>query len=255
MINAKTKSMGTIRYCRWLSNFNSSLSDRELQESFKGFWPKLLSLRVLFTVAGREHFLSLFERRLVFPSSYGFMSFAFFQNPLLHKYDFDLIEFSIGAKHAYQQHMSALRSTEFENFAKGRRKSSPIADFLRSSTNKSLYNEYLTTLKGGSATALVDFIDPGITRPYYVYTKFIKNDEPPEEVTPLKELLYDLKLIGPREDIAFKYPDESVVAVIFVFFLSLSDNRVMRCEFEGCISGHVPLEWKIKSLRESIIQK
>lgn len=230
----------------------NNLSDRELQESFKGFWPKFLSLlKVLSTDAGRQGARNLYHKNLIMGDKFGLYTYALLQNPLLIKYGFDIFEFAIGAKYAYQKHMSALLSAEFRNFAKGLRKSSAAATFLQNSTSKQLYNDYLTTLKEGSGTAIVDHIVVDLIHPFHMATHIIRNDEKPIE-SPFLDLMYWLRLLPPKVNIMCDYPDDSVVATVRVFYFS-KEIRCMRCEFEGCISGHVPLDWKIKGLRESIV--
>ena len=253
MTNSGTHAAGSSLLGCWFQQrqhrYLNNLSDRELQKSFTGFWPKFSSLiKTLATTKGWREFTNLRDKRII-RGDFGLIAFAQLQNPLLIKYGFDIIDFAIGAKQAYKKHMRALLSAEFRNFAKGHRKSCAAATFLQSSTTEQIYNNYLATLKSGSRSAIVDDIDVFLTYPFYLVTAFIRNDEIPVE-TPLTDMMHSLQLLPPKEHVMFNYPDDSVVVTVRVFFFS-KEYRCMRCEFEGCISGHVPLDWKIKSLRES----
>ena len=258
------------------------MSDWELQESFKGFLPKLIwTLQILNTDAGLESYLALKKKGTLGPSPVSFYVFALLQNPLLAKYGFDPADFIIGARSAFQRYSLASSSVEMFDFANGRLKTSEAAKLVRQSVWKFMYNTNILVLKqlDEGPIRIVETLDISDVQIYFARTTVIDNDHSDEDSLVSE---WDIKSFSDLKSSEFKKcffsnPIGSVVATVGLKFIATDKYRehvcgTMRnrmkancspdewkryntelytrihykqCVFEGCISGHVPLDWKI----------
>ena len=263
---------------RFLCTYNN-ISDRELQESFKGFWPKILTLQVLGSDAGWKKFLQLDGKSLLGPLPYSLYSFVILQDPLLLKYGFNPSDFAIGAEEAFKQFSLALSSTEFANFANGHIKSSKQAIFLQNAVSQNLYTACLNALRKdqlGSPEVTMKSIEVSAVHFLALETRVVRNNTENAES--------DLEISESDQTASRKIPESfpinSVVAEITMVLQATETYRtrfpsevekeaahpdegehtdgctvvhsrvnVTQCAFEGCISGHVPLDWKIISIQ------
>lgn len=262
-------------HCRFLCTVNN-LSDRELQESFKGFWSKVFSLQVLVSDAGQKNFQNLDAKSLLGPMPYSLYTFAILQNPLLQKYGFNPAEFAIGAEEAFKQFSLAIASREFSNFAKGFIKSSAVATFMQSTVSENLYNICVVALKHNSSETTMESIEVSAVHYLALETKVIKSNlfDVDSETTETETAVVNESGLGERRKISPSYPVDSVVTEITMVLQATENYRtrynptdidldgydggeqtvvrsrvtITQCTFEGCISGHAPLDWKIISI-------
>ena len=108
---------------RWLSSSpaDSTVIDRELQSTYEGMIPRLLTLQKLLDVKGRSDFFKLHKQGVVSQESplSAMAIFADLQNPLLTKYQFDAEDFMVGAKEAFKQVHMTIASADFFNYSNG----------------------------------------------------------------------------------------------------------------------------------------
>ena len=107
---------------RWLSSSpDSTVIDRELQSTYEGMIPRLLTLQKLLDVKGRSDFFKLHKQGVVSQESplSAMAIYADLQNPLLTKYQFDAEDFMVGAKEAFKQVHMTIASADFFNYSNG----------------------------------------------------------------------------------------------------------------------------------------
>lgn len=147
-----------------LRTFSSNLdsSDKDLQLSFEGLYPRLVALQGLLNESGRNYYELLVETEVTsrtrpFSSLY---LYADLQNPLLQKYDFDPMDFMDGAKEAFKQIHHAIASEEFFNYANDKIETSSQAELLKESVSPTIYDACLSALQSlgaqGSKTFMTD---------------------------------------------------------------------------------------------------
>ena len=250
-------------------------SDCELQESFQRVLPKIVwTLQVLFTDAGLASYEALNEKGLLGPSPKSVHIFALLQNPLLAKYGFDPAEFIVGAALAYKRYSLASLSAEFLDFANGRLKTSAAATLVRQSVWEAMYDANIFVCKevdGGPGRVLESF-DLSKSQICFVKTTLIEDSSEDSLINKWDIRKFsDLKSPYFQKKSFFRYPVGSVVTTVGVKFMVTGsyryyvrgkmqtnlfkkkwstelDTQILRYDqvtFEGCISGHAPLEWKI----------
>eukprot|EP01035_Chromulina_nebulosa_P022546 gene22546-29196_t len=271
MVMTTTRTYRSHHY-RLLCTFNN-ISDQELQESFEGFWPKVFSLQVLSSDAGQKTFLHLDGKCLLGPLPYSLYTFAILQDPLLKKYAFNPTEFAIGAEEAFKQFSLAIASREFLNFANGFIKSSAVANFVQNTVSENLYNicvDALNKNKMDSPETTMESIDVSAVHYLALETRLIRNNLADIDIDTTETATAVTS--GKRKKV-FPYPVDSVVAKITMVLQATENYRtrynpteddagyaggestvshsrvnITQCTFEGCISGHAPLDWKIISI-------
>ena len=268
--------------CRLLFS-SKDKSDGELQESFHGFLPKLIwTLQVLSTDAGLESYRVLNKKGHLGPSPKSLYVFALLQNPLLAKYGFDPADFIVGAESAYHRYAMASSSVEIFDFANGRLKTSEAAQLVRQSIWKVMYDANFTVLKQleEGPIRVVETLDISDIQIDFAKTSVVTDDG--NNGNDSLVLQSDIQSFSVVKSPAFRkrffrYPSGSVVATVGVKFMVTDKYRqhvrgsmlksfkanftpdewkiwstkihtriyYKLCVFEGCISGHVPLDWKI----------
>ena len=120
------------RRCLSSSAPDTSVIDRELQSSYQGIFPRLLTLQKLMDVKGRSDFFKLHKQGVVSQESplTAMTIYADLQNPLLTKYQFDAQDFMVGAKEAFKQVHMTIASADFFNYSNGFGKIFPPSDPL-----------------------------------------------------------------------------------------------------------------------------
>jgi hypothetical protein len=256
--------------------------DWELQESFQGFLPKLIwTLQILNTDAGLESYRVLNKKGLLGPSPESLYVFAQLQNPLLAKYGFDPVDFIMGAESADHRVAMAFHSVEIFDFANGRLKTSEAAKLVRQSVWKVIYDANITVKKQfeEGPVRIIETLDISDIQIDFVKTSFItSNDDDDDSLVLESDFKYFYTVKSPEfRKCFFRYPSGSVVATVGVKFMVTDKYRehvcgamlksfqanntpdewkswetelhtrihYTLCVFEGCISGHVPLDWKI----------
>ena len=116
-------------------------ADRQLQESFRGLWPKLVAMTTLFEDQGLRNFSDMANKSIVAKSFGGCLAFASLQNPLLRKYAFDPADFLQGAETAFSYISRAKISKDFIDFASEsiKESESEAATLLRQSVHWKLF--------------------------------------------------------------------------------------------------------------------
>ena len=109
------------RRCLSSSPADTTVIDRELQSSYEGLVPRLLTLQKLLDVKGQSDFFKLHKQGVVSQESpiTAMAIYADLQNPLLTKYKFDAQDFMVGAKEAFKQVHMTIASADFFNYSNG----------------------------------------------------------------------------------------------------------------------------------------
>eukprot|EP01036_Dinobryon_divergens_P035093 gene35093-45424_t len=256
-------------------------SDWELQESFHGYLPKLIwTLQVLNTDAGLESYRVLNKKGLLGPSSESLYVFALLQNPPLAKYGFDPVDFIIGSQSAITQYYLASSSLEFVDFAHGRLKTSEDAELVHQTVWKAIYDAGIIVSKqvDYGLVRVSEKIDLKDAHIHFVKTNIVQGNSDEFVVSIDTDVRTSSAVKSPEfEKSFFQYLIGSVVATVGVKVEVTDTYRNRWCGimppivkaihtddeweqrttklhtrsnhkqfiFEGCISGHVPLDWKI----------
>lgn len=240
--------------------FSSKPTDRQLQGSFFGFLPKLLSLQNLLDIEGRKKFSSLVENSVIDASVGGLIAFSHLQNPLLEKYGFDPIDFYIGATEAFKRISKAMASKDIIDFTRGRTPSKPDSLLILESTvSKRILSACFDSakmLQEENVEIVLTDIEILNAKLSSVSVSIVDDDLAPPD--------------GDNEKKEPSYPIDSVLALIDVDFMveesyngkypvreGSSDRQEVSSKrlnsvcftFEGCISGHVDLDWKVVHIR------
>ena len=126
---------------QWLSTSPPNAVDRELQGSYEGLLPRLMTLQTLLDKKARGTLFDLHKNGVV-PQESPLIALAIFadlQNPLLKKYKFDAAEFVVGAKEAFRQVHMAIASADFFNFSNGFASDQGSDKLLQESLHPKLY--------------------------------------------------------------------------------------------------------------------
>ena len=254
------------------------MSDWELQESFQGVLPSLQDT----DAASLASYEALNEKGLLGPSPDRAYVFALLQNPLLAKYGFDPADFIIGAELAFKKYTLASSSLEFQDFANGKLKTSAAATFVRQSVCKLMYDANIAVTKQWGCYGPVNVkinLELKDLHIYFAKTSFIESSDDDSVVSNEWDIKSFSDVQSPEfRKSFFRYPVGSVVATVGVKFMCTETYREhwygamppqvrslhtaeewkerhselhtrtaleQQCMFEGCISGHVPLDWKI----------
>jgi hypothetical protein len=269
-------------FVRNMCSFSNGLSDKELQLSFQGMKPRIMSLLQLFQPGGKEKYLELLQKGILSDPFNGLVLFTEFQNPLLIKYGFDPADFLIGAAEAFIQVNKAIASKDLANFASGVIQESESAKLLEESVEPRIYDVCLSTAKMfNSQDREVILTDITLRRVAMerITTRIIGSGDEKDVFGTASDLIdrfTEMKQSGEstspspssaKSTRTLNYPVDSVVATVDVFFESeeqyrtrskggdggadsiFTSSRINRSHFlfEGCISGQVELDWKIVS--------
>jgi len=244
-------------FTRCVRGISSGIPDKQLQISFEGLVPKILSLQILRNKSEQQKFADLSNKGVLPPHFHGLMLFSCLQNPLLIKYNFDPSDFLLGAKEAYIQINKAIASKDFANFANGYLNESPSNTLLKESLSPKFYAACLKTSKAfNNAKTQVIMTDVKVLRIMMdaVETTIIDSDT-----------IESLETDVPDQIQTPVYPKDSVIATVDVFFeaeesyestihLETEKEPVLtkssrinksRFTFQGCISGQIELDWKV----------
>lgn len=115
--------------------------DKELQGSYEGLFPRLMTLQMLLDKKARRTLFDLHKNGVV-PQESPLIALAIFadlQNPLLKKYKFDAADFVVGAKEAFRQVHMAIASADFFNFSNGFASDQGSDALLKESLHPKLY--------------------------------------------------------------------------------------------------------------------
>jgi hypothetical protein len=247
-------------------------SDRQLHESFHGLLPRLLSLKNLFQEKGRQTFSELFLNDVIVTEQLftGIRLYADLQNPLLLKYAFDVQDFFSGTKEAFLQTQKSITLLHLmkNDLMMDRRENYQIDEvhkhMLKAAVSPKLYK--LLQLK------LLQRIDPvsEASRDYIIDSESLKLKAIVMEHVETKLIEGDECNLTTGnivdEHSLISYPVGSVLATIDVIFESeqLYENcedpekplvkRIVHSnwKFQGCISGHAPLNWMVIAMQNRI---
>lgn len=225
-------------------SFSNTPLDKELQLSYEGIAPRLFTLKDnLMQVEGQDKFLKWIGDGVIGGGGVlkSFMVFSDFHNPLLLKYDFDPEVFLVGAKKAIEQVHLSLGSRDLWSYSNNIVAESPAAVLLEAAFDERLYSECLKASRQCSANIFIRDIDILTTSISAATTKVIDKDEEgekggtcpynPNSVVARVDVYYE------AEEVHFNYTTET----------ELSRPTSSKWTFEGCISGHSDLDWKIVS--------
>lgn len=247
----------TLRYY----NSNSKTTDRQLHESFNGLLPRFLSLQNLLQQEGRKTFSELFLNDVIITEQLftGIKLYTDLQNPLLNKYSFNIQEFFIGVKEAYIQIQKSITVLHLMNndLMKERKENYQLYDIHIGLLNLSL-NKHLYKIIEKQLQKPINPVSPAFADYIITLNSLTLNSIVIEHVT--------TQIIDNTNHEDGKYPVGSVLATVDVVFES--DQLYEHCEdsskpkvkrtiaskwsFQGCISGHVPLNWMIVSMKNYI---
>jgi len=266
------------------TNSNTEI-DLLLQNQYDGFIPRLMSLWTLTQDSGINKLQKLENDSVIDsqkPLS-ALTLYADLENPLLTKYKFEPAEFVVGAKHAFMAISTAICSTDFNNFVNGFVNISETQDLLKDVLSRPIYTAcYIATRdlhKAGISTRLVKneislFVMNG-ARTSVVTQETIKK-APSTDIKSKNQETDEVDMssvsatsgISGRDSIIpeellpkpVEYPIGAVIANVDVHVESREtyETRILGGQdmtsdrsattvwtFEGCISGHTELEWRI----------
>lgn len=247
-------------------------NDRQLHESFNGAMPRLLSLQNLFQEKGRKMFSELFLNEVIVTEQLftGIKLYTDLQNPLLQKYRFDVQDFFHGTEEAFIQTQKAITLLHLINndLVADRRENYQLKEIhrniLRAALSPKLYSAVQQKLSERIDPVSDAFRDYILTIDSlqlnsiiieHVTTKLIEGDECNNQPG---NIVDDYSMIS--------YPSGSVLATVDVVFES--EQLYEHCElkekpkvkrtihsswkFQGCISGHTPLNWMVVAMKNHI---
>lgn len=244
--------------------------DRQLNESFTGLLPRVLSLQNLFQEKGRQTFSDLFLNDVIVTEQLftGIKLYTDLQNPLLQKYQFNVQDFFVGSKEAFIQIQKAITMMHLMNhdLIKERKENYQLEEIhmglLEASVSPKLYQiiekqlrEPIHPVSNGFADYVINMNSVKMNSIVieHVKTKVIETEE-------------DAVAVATDAQSLLQYPVGSVLATVDIVFEN--DQVYEHCEdrskpkikrtiaskwqFQGCISGHVPLNWMIISMNHYI---
>jgi hypothetical protein len=265
-------------------------TDRQLHDSFVGIIPRVFSLQTLIKKQGRHMMSQLILDDVIATDSLltGIKLYTDLQNPLLQKYTFSPYTFLSGAKEAFLQIQKAIimlhlmnnnrfcernENYQLSEYSTNLLKISLSPDLFRrieELTNEPIesisdaFNDYILNTNSIKLNSMI--IE-------HVETKIIEGKEErtgerdvSESSSEEKE--EEEKFLTKGTSSRIQYPIGSVLSIVDVNFefeqvyqhfdeREITKPKVKRSvssnwRFEGCISGHIPLNWMVISMKNDI---
>jgi len=266
---------------------DSTLEDRALQESFEGWWPRMLALQNLSDNEISMQMENLLRKKIVDPVKIFSAAKIFIdlQNPLLAKYKFDVVDFAEGVRKAYaatthslakvvesmtvrdapidpvevEASRSLLQEVHSDEMWKKVQKALKEAELMKETLQSVETGDNKFNIKIEFPTVILSKVVVQTVTVNSISTRVIerKSDDTEGASSAIT------KINSTTDEDLRRYKVGSVVATAEVFIeaeeewvpsSSKSDAKTFTRPiteiwvFEGCISGQSPLQWIIKSM-------